>query len=247
MTLAWRHTIPVRSVTFVLTLLTIWLPAFTANARKPPKTDKQIVFDLLSRASPRWPESVAKAFIDRLPERILLPMKNQSRETIASYVTQKRKTDGPVRGAVVSWVSFGYGGGFLCLLGKSSAGHEAVWDSLLPVSVIAPQLEFRDVTGDGRKEIIISGELLEGGFREWCIVAWHADTSWVMAPRLDLPGKHRYYNRLLGKDLQIEHDATGEPARLTLLAPMPAAESESADSVRVFLYRADSRGFLPEE
>jgi len=228
---------------FVATVLS--LPVLIGG-RKPPRPDTAIALDLLVKAPLRWPEAYARLLIKNMPERIFKPLRHQSPETISSYVTHKRLPQRLGGGPDVCWISLGFGGGYMLLLERAKAGGYApVWDSLLPVSIIAPELSFQDFNGDCHNDILISGRLLEDGWKEWGIVGWDGDSAWVMAPRLDVPGRHRTYNRLIGRELSFESPDSNGHSELRLHLPMPAMDEEQRDSVRVFVYVDSLRGYVP--
>ncbi|MEW5874340.1 MAG: hypothetical protein AB1752_04065 [Candidatus Zixiibacteriota bacterium] len=226
--------------------MTVFSLPLLIGGRKPPRTNEAIVLDLLVKAPLRWPEVYARLLIEKMPERIFKPLRHQSAETISSYVTHRRLPQRVGSGPVVCWISLGYGGGYMLLLERAKAGgHVPVWDSLLPVSVIAPELTFQDCNGDGHNDIIISGQLLEDGWKEWGIIGWDGDSAWVMAPRLDVPGKHRTYNRLIGRALSIVPPDSNGYSELRLHSPMPSMTEPQRDSLRVFVYADSLRGFIP--
>jgi hypothetical protein len=67
-----------------------------------------------------------------------------------------------------------------------------------------------------------------------------------MAPRLDVTGKHRTFNRLIGQSLIIEQPDSSGFCTLILHTPLPAPGEDKADSLRAFHYEPGLRGFLPD-
>jgi hypothetical protein len=213
--------------------------------------DLRLVQKLRARPS-RWPYDLARLFVDSIPRRIAYPLSGQSAKTIEHFIVRaaipRTSLNQPMHFAC--WASWGQGGGYLMIARRTSGEYACVWDSLIPPSFIGPHIEFRDVDGDSLVEIICFGKKLDAPVTEWAIVHWDDSTGFLMAPRLDQPGKSLTYNRLIGQDLQFEYPAGQTTARLLLTLgedekPPRSSGTDSTVTVRVFEYVDSIAGFLP--
>lgn len=220
-----------------------------AGKGKPFNRHEPAVVRMLVAPPSSWTHALARQFVKTIPDRIIEPLASQTAKTIRYYVAEKRIPKVGLQNQYFCWASFGNGGGYVAFLHRDVGDYTTVWDSLVPPSFIAPHVQFIDLTGDSTNEIICSGQLLDGDLHEWLILGWDGTQGHVLAPRLDRPGRHLWYNRLIGRAMEIT-DTPGSAAKTLILTlgntPGDSAlVADSTNATRVFHYDATLDGFLP--
>ena len=223
--------------------------AETVGAGRPGvRPEAALVRMLIAPPSP-WGRSLAQQFVKTIPARIIEPLANQTAKTIPFYITKMRVPKTGLQNEFFCWASVGSGGGYAAIIRREGRDYTLIWDSLIPPAFIAPRVEFMDVDGDSTVEIICAGECLEGGVYEWAILRWDGINGRLLAPRLDRPSPHIWYNRLIGRSLKIT-DTPGSTAKTLILTlgntPWDSTlVSDSTSATRVFRYDKTDDGFFP--
>ena len=225
------------------------IPLKEVGGGKPFNRHEADIVRMLVAQPSSWKRALAQQFVKTIPERIIEPFASQTAKTIRYYVAEERIPKIGLQDEYFCWASFGNGGGYVAFLHRDVGDYTTVWDSLVPCSFISPHVQFMDLTGDSTNEIICAGPLVDGDLYEWLIMGWDGSEGHVLAPRLDRPGRHLWYNRLIGRALQIT-DTPGSPAKTLILTlgntPGDSAiVADSTNATRVFHYDAKLGGFLP--
>lgn len=212
------------------------------------RREKDIVRLLVAQPS-SWKRALARQFVKTIPNRIIEPLANQTAKTIQYFAANARIPKIGLNNEYFCWTSVGNGGGYAAFILRDVGDYTTVWDSLVPPSFIAPHVEFMDLDGDSTNEVVCSGALLDTDLHEWMILGWDGSQGRVLAPRLDQPARHLWYNRLIGRSLKIT-DTPGSAAKTLILTlgetPGDSAlVTDSTTATRVFRYDADIDGFLP--
>jgi len=219
------------------------------GAGRPVVRPEAAIVRALMLSSAQWTESLAKQFAKTIPARIIEALGTQTPSTIPFYMAQKRIPKIGVQNEYFCWASNGSGGGYAAFIHRDGGDYSTLWDSLVPATFLSPRIEFKDVDGDSTSEIICSGKLLDSDLREWLILGWDGEEGHVLAPRLDQPARHLWYNRLIGRALEITEspDSTAKQLILTL-GDTPGDSvmaSDSTTATRLFSYDKRLGGFLP--
>ncbi len=231
--------------------------ASTANAVNRQLGDKKkrddVLVPKLAQVSPEWNRSLAKAFINAMPRKVLEPLRYQTIKTLASYVVCRKLPLSLSRGGWkrLCWASSARGGSYLAVISERSGSFTTVWDTLVSPGFLTPTIQLMDLDGDSVEEFLISGQILDSDTREWAIGRWDGRTGHILAPRMEVKAPTRIHNRLLGRSIQFRYEKGSPTARLVFdidcfLFDLPTPDGDSLCE-RVFLYDPDVDGYLPEE
>jgi len=223
--------------------------ADTPGAGRPVVRPEAAIVRMLTASSSRWTSTLAQQFVKGIPARVIEPLGAQNVRTINYFVAEKRIPKIGLQNEYFCWASSGNGGGYAAFIHRDERTYTTVWDSLVPPGFIVPNIEFIDVDGDSTNEIICSGQLIDSDLHEWLILGWDGARGRVLAPRLDQPGRHLRYNRLIGRSLEITQTPGSLAKTLILtLGETPGDSvvvSDSTTVTRVFSYDKALDGFLP--
>ena len=219
-----------------------------------PGRTKNDVVRLLRGGSVGWQANIVDCLLDAMPDRMINHLSLQTRGSVTAYLARASSIPLHPRNTRAGFyvVSSSTGGSFVAITTTTYQGPVVVWDTLMPPSLLFPQIAFANIDDDSTYEAICSGQILNSPLMEWAVIDWDSTGGRLLAPRLDQPASHIMANRLIGREIRLLDDSSSVYKKLEIFGALPVGIApEHADTtalgVRVFRFDPSVGGYLPSE
>lgn len=225
-----------------------------AVATRNSSRDHEGLIQLLLGRPIEWPRNIARPLVEAMPERVVSHLSNQTDRTLPAYLARASSHPLHPRNVRADFyvASTPTGGSFIAMTTSTYQGARVVWDTLMPISILYPKLEFENVDGDPAYEAICSGQLVNSDLYEWAVIDWDSTGGHLVAPRLDQPADYLLTNRLIGRGFRLVDDSTSAYKEIEIIDALPVGvpvtdSDQKTRGTRTFRYDPDVGGYLPVE